>query len=90
MRGRRGFTRRSWMGLMMSAPAARLLGQGISSRGVKAMPRGKPSGLPFYARFTDIAQQAGLRDPLVYGNPNRKDYILETVGCGCAFIDFDN
>ncbi len=75
---------------MMSAPAARLLGQGISSRGVKAMPRGKPSGLPFHARFTDIAQQAGLREPLVYGNPNRKDYILETVGCGCAFIDFDN
>ena len=54
------------------------------------MPRGKPSGLPFHACLTDIAAQAGLRAPLIYGPPDHKDYILETVGCGCAFIDYDN
>lgn len=54
------------------------------------MPRGKPSGLPFHARFTDIAAQAGLKHPVIYGGPGANDYILETVGCGCAFIDYDN
>jgi hypothetical protein len=68
----------------------RLLGQGVSSRGVKPLPRGKPSGLPFHARFTDVAAQAGLTAPVVYGGIDRKQYILETVGCGCAFIDYDN
>jgi hypothetical protein len=67
-----------------------LLAQGIASRGVKPTPRGKPSGLPFNARFVDIAAQAGLTQPVVYGGLEKKDYIIETVGCGCAFIDYDN
>ncbi len=71
-------------------PAVDALAQGVSSRGVKAQPRGKLSGLPFHARFTDIAEQAGLREPLIYGPADHKDYIVETVGCGCAFIDYDN
>src|SRR5438128_7495145 len=53
-------------------------------------PRGKPSGLPFHARFTDIGQSAGLRAPVIYGESDRKTYILETVGCGAAFLDYDN
>lgn len=65
-------------------------GQGVSTRGVKAQPRGKPSGLPFHACFTDIAAQAGLHAPLIYGPAEHKTYIVETTGCGCAFIDFDN
>ena len=82
-------TRRAWMALM-AVSAARALGQGVSSRNVQPMPRGKPSGLPFHARFVDIAEQAGLRAPVIYGGPTHKDYILETVGCGVAFIDYDN
>jgi hypothetical protein len=54
------------------------------------MPRGKPSGLPWHSRFVDIAEQAGLRAPVIYGGAKRKEYILETVGCGIAFIDYDN
>jgi hypothetical protein len=53
-------------------------------------PRGKPSGLPFNARFTDIAAQAGLRNTTVYGPEDHKEFILETIGCGCAFFDYDN
>ena len=64
--------------------------QGISSRGVKPLPRGKPSGRPFHARFTDIAAQAGLRAPVIYGGETHKQYILETVGCGAAFFDYDS
>ena len=73
---------------MLGAGIAR--GQGISSRGVRPMPRGKPSGRPFHAHFTDIAQQAGLREVTVYGGIDSKKYIIEVVGCGAAFIDYDN
>src|SRR5579872_4290389 len=65
-------------------------GQGISARGVKPQPRGKPSGRPFLARFTDVAHEAGLRAPVIYGGVDTKSYIIEVVGCGVAFIDYDN
>src|SRR3954464_13787832 len=40
-------------------------------------------------RFTDITQQAGIR--FVHNNGAfGKRYLPETLGPGCAFIDFDN
>jgi enediyne biosynthesis protein E4 len=77
------------MGLM-AVPAVRAWGQGIATRNVHPTPRGKPSGLPFHAKFTDVAEEAGLRAPVIYGGLTRKEYILETVGCGVAFLDYDN
>ena len=74
----------------MGAPVIGAFAQGVSSRGVKAQPRGKFSGLPFNACFTDVAAKAGLNAPLIYGAPDHKTYIIETVGCGCAFFDYDN
>lgn len=65
-------------------------GQGVSSRSARPTPRGKPSGIPFYSRFTDIAAQAGLKAPVVYGGIESKRYIVETVGCGAAFFDYDH
>jgi hypothetical protein len=76
-------------GAALTAPL-RFFGQGISSRGVKPQPRGKPSGRPFLARFTDVAAQAGLTIPIIYGGVESKSYIIEVVGCGVAFIDYDN
>ena len=52
--------------------------------------RGKPSGLPFNASFIDGATQAELSNVSVYGSEDRKEFILETIGCGCAFFDYDN
>jgi hypothetical protein len=63
---------------------------GMASRGVRPQPRGKPSGLPFHAHFTDIAAHAGLRTPVIYGPTDRMDYIIESMGCGVAFLDYDN
>ena len=74
----------------LGIPAVRAWGQGVSSRGVKPQPRGKPSGLPFNACFADVAEKAGLHSPLIYGPASHKTYILETAGCGCAFFDYDN
>ena len=44
----------------------------------------------FDARFTDVAAQAGLTQPAIYGGVDTKRYILEVVGCGVAFLDYDN
>jgi hypothetical protein len=63
---------------------------GMASRGIRPQPRGKPSGLPFHAHFTDVAAHAGLRAPVIFGPPDRMDYILESMGCGVAFLDYDN
>src|ERR1035438_3953102 len=64
--------------------------RGMASRGVKAVPRGKPSGLPFHAHFVNVAQSAGLRAPVIYGDVKTNDYILDSMGCGVAFVDYDN
>lgn len=77
-------------GLLSSAAAAACFGQGMATHRTKAQPRGKFSGLPFNARFTDVAAQAGLRSPTIYGSLDHDQYILETLGCGCAFFDYDN
>jgi hypothetical protein len=85
---RRSTSRREFLWLTSACAAA--LAQGVSTRGVKPTPRGKPSGLPFNAQFTDVAAQAGLTLPVIYGGLTEKKYIIETVGCGIAFLDFDN
>ena len=41
-------------------------------------------------QFTDIAAQAGLTQPTIYGGVDSKRYIIETNGCGVAFYDYDN
>ena len=81
-------TRREF--LWLAAASTMALAQGVSRRNVKPLPRGKPSGIPFLAHFTDIAMQAGLTSPVVYGGLEHKNYIYETVGCGVAFFDYDN
>src|SRR5579862_659760 len=83
------WTRRQCLRLL-ALGGTRLHGQGVSTRAVTPTPRGKPSGLPFHAHFTDIAAEAGLKHPVIYGGVEHKQYILETVGCGAAFIDYDN
>jgi enediyne biosynthesis protein E4 len=77
----------AWLAVSAARPA---FGQGVSSRGVKPQPRGKASGRPFQARFTDVAKQAGLVEPIIYGGAESKSYIIEVVGCGVACFDFDN
>ena len=56
----------------------------------KAQPKPAPSGRPFNAHFTDVAKEADLRAPVIYGGVDSKKYIVEANGCGCAFIDYDN
>ena len=63
---------------------------GMASRGVKPSRRGPASGIPFNAKFTNVSRTAGLHAPTIYGGISHSDYILESMGCGVAFIDYDN
>lgn len=49
----------------------------------------KGEAAPF-SRFTDVAQRAGLTHTMIYGNPDHATYLIEIMGGGCAFIDYDN
>ena len=77
----------------LALPAAGLSARFTSRHGLarrKAAPRGKPSGLPFHANFTDVAGQAGSGTSVVAGHPQRADYVIEAMSCGVAFFDYDN
>ncbi len=78
-------TRRELLALA-AAPAARAQ---MATRSVKPTAPGKRSGLPF-SQFVDVAPSAGLRAPVVYGSPDHTDFALEAMGCGAAFLDYDN
>lgn len=91
----RQITRRAFLPIVAAGAAGALQSHtqepsGMASRGIKPQPRGKPSGLPFHAHFADVASSAGLRAPIIYGPTDRMDYILESMGCGVAFLDYDN
>ena len=40
--------------------------------------------------FVDVAKEAGLTTPNVWGGITRKNYIVEAKGSGLAFFDYDN
>src|SRR6266540_1981055 len=53
-------------------------------------PAGTVSG-PTRVTFTDITSESGLdRAKNVSGAPQNKRFLLEEMGCGVAFIDYDN
>jgi hypothetical protein len=83
-------SRRAFLTATLSAAAATALAQGVTPHKGKVQPRGKRSGLPYNARFVEVAAKAGIDHPILYGAPRPKDFILESIGCGCAFLDYDN
>ncbi len=86
---RRTFVRLS-LGSAISMATDRLLAQGVAAHTAKPVPRQAPSGRPFDAHFVDVSSAAGLHAPTIYGGVESKKYILESTGCGCAFVDYDN
>src|SRR5436190_5983783 len=48
------------------------------------------AGQEFPVSFTNVAGVVGLSDPTIYRDIDRKRYIIETNGCGVAFVDYDN
>ena len=48
------------------------------------------AGNKLFSHFTDVAAQAGLDKPMIYGGQDQIRYIVESMGGGCAFFDYDN
>lgn len=40
--------------------------------------------------FINMAARAGIATRTIYGDEHKNKYLLETTGCGAAFIDYDN
>jgi enediyne biosynthesis protein E4 len=43
-----------------------------------------------FVTLIDVGKESGLLQPIIYGGIDRKRYIIETNGCGVAFIDYDD
>jgi enediyne biosynthesis protein E4 len=55
------------------------------------MPRLRAADTPGTVVFTDITSTAGLSKALnVSGSPDDKQFLLEEMGCGAAFFDYDH
>ena len=67
--------------------ASAVFGTSLLSRRGLGLTAGKD--LPF-SRFVDVAHAAGLTLPITYGDPHKATYIIEVMGGGCAFFDYDN
>ena len=77
-------------GLVLLCGAVWLGAQGVATRNATPAAKGKASGKPFLAKFTDMAAQAGLSMSFSSGNETTKKYIIEANGTGVAFLDYDN
>ncbi|MDQ2839704.1 MAG: CRTAC1 family protein [Acidobacteriota bacterium] len=47
-------------------------------------------GTALGVQFVNVAREAGLHEKTTFGAESRNKYLLETTGCGVAFIDYDN
>src|SRR5262249_38112330 len=48
------------------------------------------TGRPLSTQCVNVAREAGLRAKTIFGDERKNKFLLETTGCGCAFIDYDN
>src|SRR5207245_1734471 len=58
-----------------------LLEQGLSTHSAKPLPRSAHSGRPFHARLVDVAREAGLRAPVIYGGVEYHNDGFDDIFC---------
>lgn len=56
---------------------------------MQALPQGSANA-EIGVSFANVAGQSGLATPTIYGDEHKNKYLLETTGCGAAFLDYDN
>ena len=78
------WTRRQLLG---TVPALML--PGLLTRGSGAELGAAPAVASF-SKFIDVAKAAGLTETMPYGGTTDVKYIIESMGGGCAFFDYDN
>ncbi len=72
---------------MQTAPST--LAPAILPHVFQAMLPPPKTSAPF-SRFVDVAASAGLTQTMVFGEVGHATYIIEIMGAGCAFFDYDN
>jgi hypothetical protein len=73
--------------LLRTAPAA--LAPALFPDALRALTPAGKAAVPF-SRFVDVAATAGLTQTMVFGEVGHATYIIEAMGSGCAFLDYDN
>ncbi|HZN10483.1 MAG TPA: CRTAC1 family protein [Blastocatellia bacterium] len=63
-----------------------LVPAGLARQGGR--PAAAPSA-PYGVSFVNVARSAGLTARTIYGDERKNKYLLETTGCGVAWLDFD-
>src|SRR5439155_23234 len=65
------------------------LGGGVGSRiaGRTLLSAASP---PLGVHLVNVAQAAGLTHKTIFGGEAKNTYLLETTGCGAAFVDYDH
>ena len=61
---------------------------GLAALGLR--PAASEGQAPLAFAFTNAAREAGLTAVTVFGGKETNKYLLETTGCGAAFLDYDN
>ena len=74
--------------LLKTAPA--LCASAALPRALFAATENSAAAAKPFSTFTDVAQSAGLTKKMFYGTPEAVTYIIEEMGGGCAFFDYDN
>jgi hypothetical protein len=83
-------SRRAFVSSILAASTVRLFGRRNGVAQAQAALQADLRKGPRFSQFTDIGREAGLISPTIDGGVNSVTYIIESVGGGCAFFDFDN
>jgi hypothetical protein len=77
--------RRSFLSLATAAVAEKALEIGVAAPGrISSVGKSGPG-----VSYVEVSRQAGLNFQNVFGATEKKKYLLETTGCGVAWIDYD-
>jgi len=87
---RRMFLESAGVAGLLSLTGARPRGEGAGSRGAESLPRPRSPGKPWPVTFTEIGLSSGLTSSTIYGEEYIKRYIVEAIGPGIAFFDYDH
>ena len=80
---------KSWTRRHLLQGSSAALASTLAPRSMQALLSAPAIPSPF-SKFTDVAPTAGLTHPMVYGGVTNVTYIIESMGGGCAFFDYDN
>jgi enediyne biosynthesis protein E4 len=83
--------RRTFASSLLAACASQLMPFAVRiPAGLARSPSATSLNRKPFSQFVDVAAAAGLTSPTVYGGVSEDTYIIESMGGGCAFLDYDN